>query len=89
MPTDIGPKSDNKVLNSIMSSSCSTSNNTCSINLHSSIHLIHSKDSLNTVNMAHVTYQYYQAISDSIGSLIDGDVHGGLAHDVHMLNYTE
>ena len=53
---DINPNSDNKNLNSIMSSSCSTSSNTCSINVHSGNHVIHSNGSLYTVNMAHVTY---------------------------------
>ena len=53
-PMDIGPTSDNKTLNSIMSSSCSTASNTQSINVHSGDHLVHG--SSYTVNMVHVTY---------------------------------
>ena len=39
---------------------------------------------------AHVTYKCLPAISDSIGSLIDGGANGGLAGaDVCVLEYTE
>ena len=90
MPMDISPNSNNKILNSIMSSSCSTSSNMCSINVRSGDHAIHSNGSSYTVNMAHVTYQCVQAISDPIGSLIDRGANGGLAGaDVHMLDYTK
>ena len=79
MPMDISPNSDNKILNPILSSSCSTSSNTCAINVHSDNHVIHYNGSLYTVNMAHVTYQCSPAILDSIGSLIDGGTYGRLA----------
>ena len=73
-----------------MSSSHSTCRSTCSINVHSGNHVIHSNGSLYTVNMAHITYQCSQAMLDSIGSLIDRGTNGGLAGtDVHMVDYTE
>ena len=89
LPMDKSPNSNNNILNSITSSSNSTSSNTCSIDVHSGNHVIHSNGSSYTVNLAHVTYWCSQAISDCIGSLIDS-INGGLAGtDVHMLNYTE
>ena len=40
--------------------------------------------------MAHVTYQCTQAAYDTVGSLIDGGVNGGLAGaHIHMLEYSE
>ena len=40
--------------------------------------------------MAHVTYHCLQALSNPIGSLIDGGVNSGLAGtDVHVFEYTE
>ena len=73
-----------------MSSSHGTSSSTHSINVLSGNRVIHSNDSLYTVNMAHVTYQCSQAILYSIGSLIDGATNGGMAGaDISMLNYTE
>ena len=90
MPPDIGPTSDNKILHSIMSSSSRTASNTQSINVDSGDCPVHSNGSSYTANMTHVTYCCSQAMSDSIGSLIDGGAHSGLAGaDVHMLDYTE
>ena len=45
MPSDIAPTSVNKILNSIMSSSHSSTSNTCSINVNSGDCLIHSNGS--------------------------------------------
>ena len=71
-----------------MSSSHSTASNTGSINRSDC--LVHPNGSLYTVNMAYVTYQCLQPISNSIGSLIDRGAKGGLAGaDVCMLDYTE
>ena len=39
---------------------------------------MHSNGSLYIANMAHVMYQCLQAISDSIGSLINAGANGGL-----------
>ena len=40
--------------------------------------------------MAHVTYQWLEVISDSIGLLSDGGANSGLAGtDVGILEYTE
>ena len=90
MPTDIGPTSHNKVLNSIMSSSHITTSNTCSINVNSGDCLVHPSGSSYTVNMAHVTYWCSQAIYDSISSLIDRGANTGLAGtDICMLKYTK
>ena len=58
------------LLNSLLSSSCSTASNLCSINVTSGDHIIHFHHSSYTVNMAHVIYQCSQAIYDNIGSLI-------------------
>ena len=89
MLTDMSPISDNEILNSIMSSSCSTSHNMHSINVHSDNHVIRSNGSSYTANMVHVTYQCWQTILDPIGSLIDGGVKGGLpGTDICMLDYT-
>ena len=89
-PMDIGPTSDSKILNSIMSSSCSTPSNMWSVNICSGDHIVHSNGSSYNVNMSHVTYWYLQAISDSIRSLIDGGANDGLAStDMHVLKYTE
>ena len=57
IPTEIAPTSDNKILISIMSSSCNTTSSMQSINVNSGDCLIHSNMSSYTVNMAHVTYQ--------------------------------
>ena len=90
MPTDMGPPFNNKILNSIMSSLCSSTSNTWSINVNSSDCLIHSNGSYYTLNMAHITYWCSQAISDSIRSLIDGGANGRLpGTDVCMLKHTK
>ena len=87
---DISSNSENKILNSIMSISCSITSSMQSINMQSSDHLVHSHGSSYTVNMAHVTYWCWQAILDSIGSHIDGGASSGLADaDIHMLDYTK
>ena len=78
MPTQIAPTPDNKIIYSIMSSSCSAASNMQSTNAYSSDCPIHSNGSSYTVNMAHVTYWCSQAISDSIGSLNDGGANAGL-----------
>ena len=73
-----------------MSSSHSTTSNPFSINVTSGDSLVRSNGNSYTVNMAHVTYWCSQAISDSIGSLIDGGANSGFAGaDVCMLEYTK
>ena len=91
MPTETAPSSESTtLLNSLMSSTCSTTSNSCSINVTSSDHLIHSNGSSYTANMAHVTDQCSQTISNSIGSLSDGGANSGLVSaDFHVLEYTE
>ena len=90
MPTDINPTSNNSILNSIMSSSHHPDSTTQSINVSSGDCLVHSNGSLYTVKMDHVTYLWSQAISDSIGSLLDRGANGGLASaDIHVLKYTK
>ena len=91
IPTETAPPPESTTLiYSLLSSSCSTASNSCSINVTRSDHIIHSNGSLYTVNMAHVTYWCLQALSNHSGSLIDAGANGGLAGtDVHMLEYTE
>ena len=84
------PPESTTLLNSLLSSSHSTTSNPCSFNVTSRDCIIHSNGSLYNVNMADVSYQCLQAISDSIGPLTDQGANGGLASaDFHMLEYTE
>ena len=76
METALHPESTT-LLYSLLSSSCSTTSNSCSINIASGNCIVHSNGSSYTVNMVHVTYCCLQALSDPIGSLIDAAANGG------------
>ena len=81
------PSESTTVLNSLLSSSCSTTSNSHSINVTSGDDLVHSIGSSYTVNMASC---HLPVFTSHLQSLIDGGAHVGLTStDVHILEYTE